>query len=76
MRAYTNTRKQTHTHTRTDRESERETETLKLNLKDTKQRERVLRQQEEMRNESKTKWNEIHRNVAEQKRNGTEENAT
>lgn len=55
MRAYTNTRKQTRTHTRTDRESERETETLKLNLKDTKQRERVLRQQEEMRNESKTK---------------------
>lgn len=57
MRAHTNTRKHANTqrHTRAQIESDRETETLKLNLKDTKQRERVLRQQEEMRNESKTK---------------------
>lgn len=53
--ACTHTHRNKHTHTRTDRESERKTETLKLSLKDTKQRERVLRQQEEMRNESKTK---------------------
>lgn len=55
----THAHRREHAHTRThreraQRESGRETLTLKLNLKDTNQRERVLRQQAAWRNVRKT----------------------